>query len=179
MYELVALSLLMRRPVTGYLIAGVIDDVVGPIAKASHGRIYPLLTKLTDDGLVEVVDQAETVGGRVSRTFAITDAGRERFRSLMLDTRSSPKDYREVFAFKASALDLIERGDRVVLLDHYIDFARAHVRHLVGQAEDLARSDSYGSGPEHGRRLSAVFAHLKSGWEAELRWVEGLRADEG
>src|SRR5437762_13308084 len=103
MYELIILSLLHRGAVHGYLIAGVINDVIGPFARASNGRIYPLLTKLEEDGLVSVKEEATSEGGRVSRSFAITEAGRTRFRQLMLDTSSSPREYRDLFAFKVTA----------------------------------------------------------------------------
>jgi DNA-binding PadR family transcriptional regulator len=74
-YELIALSLLMRGPLHGYIITGVINDVIGPHAKASNGRLYPMMTKLTADGLVKVHAETTTDGGRTARTFAITKAG--------------------------------------------------------------------------------------------------------
>lgn len=37
MYELIILSLLMREPSHGYLISKIINDIIGPIAKVSHG----------------------------------------------------------------------------------------------------------------------------------------------
>lgn len=40
MYELIILSLLMREPLHGYLIAKIINDMIGPIAKVSHGWLY-------------------------------------------------------------------------------------------------------------------------------------------
>jgi len=49
-YELIILGLLMRWPMHGYLIAGIIDDIIGPHAKISHGRLYPLLGRMEGGG---------------------------------------------------------------------------------------------------------------------------------
>ena len=46
MYELIILSLLMRFPLHGYLIAQIANDTIGPWAKISNGTLYPLLTRL-------------------------------------------------------------------------------------------------------------------------------------
>ena len=53
MYELIILSLLMRWNAHGYLIASIINDMIGPYAKVSNGRLYPLLAKLEEQGLIE------------------------------------------------------------------------------------------------------------------------------
>ena len=178
MYELIVLSLLSRGATHGYVISSVINDVVGPIARASNGRVYPLLTKLEEDGQIEVQAEDRSEGGRVSRTFAITPSGRARFRQLMLDTTSSPREYREVFSFKVTAFDQIERSDRVALLEHYVEFARAHVRHLELQGRDLATSSSYGHSAAQRARFSSVFAHLVSGWEREVAWATKMLSAE-
>ncbi len=177
MYELIILSLLSRGAVHGYLISSVINDVVGPLARASNGRIYPLLTKLEEDGMISVQTEATSEGGRVSRTFAITAAGRDRFRQLMLDTSSSPREYRDLFAFKVSAFDQIASADRVTLLQHYLEFARAHVRHLEAQGRDLATA-TYGHSGAQRVRFANVFEHLVGGWVREASWAAALLAGE-
>ena len=178
MYELIILSLLMRGATHGYVIAGVINDVIGPFARASNGRIYPLLTKLEEDGLVTVHEEATSEGGRTSRAFRITERGRVRFRQLMLDTTPGPREYRDLFAFKVTAFAELTRADRVVLLQHYVDFAQAHVRHLELQAQDIAEASTYGHTREQRRRFSSVFRHLLSTWRQEAAWAGELLAAE-
>lgn len=179
MYELIALSLLMRGPVHGYVISGVINDVIGPYARASNGRIYPLLAKLTEGGLVTVRDESASAGGRVARSFEITDAGRERFRRLMLDTSSNPREYRDIFAFKVTAFDLVEGQDRRRLLTHYAEFARAHIRHLTAQADDIETNASrYRHHPSEASRMKAVFNHLVNAWKTEQDWAATLLHQE-
>lgn len=178
MYELIILSLLVRGATHGYVIAGVINDVVGPFARASNGRIYPLLTQLEEQGLISVHEEATSDGGRVSRSFAITPAGRARFRELMLDTSSSPREYRELFAFKVNAFDHIAPQDRVRILDHYVHFAEAHVRHLEAQAADLAGATTYGLSDAERRRFATVFDHLTGVWRREAEWARAMLAVE-
>ena len=58
MYELIILSLLMRFPMHGYLIAKIANDLIGPWAKISVGSFYPLLSKLEQQGYItEVVEK--------------------------------------------------------------------------------------------------------------------------
>ena len=55
MYELIILSLLMRGPIHGYLISKFINDIIGPVAKVSHGWLYPRLAKLQEEDLLQIV----------------------------------------------------------------------------------------------------------------------------
>jgi DNA-binding PadR family transcriptional regulator len=174
MYELIILSLLMRGATHGYVIAGVINDVIGPFARASNSRIYPLLARLEDQGLISMHEEATSEGGRVSRAFSITSAGRVRFRELMLDQSSSPREYRDTFAFKVTALDQLDREDRIQILEHYIEFARAHVRHLTREGNDLAGSTSYGHSEAQRAQFSSVFNHLVALWQREADWATGM-----
>jgi DNA-binding PadR family transcriptional regulator len=177
MYELITLSLLARGPVHGYVISTVINDVIGPFARASNGRVYPLLTSLEKAGLIVVKAETASEGGRVARTFAITTAGRARFRDLMLDTTQTPREYRDLFAFKVTAFDLVSKDDRVLLLRHYQDFAAAHVRHLEHQGRDIA-SAGYGFSAAEQAWFVEVFGHLVATWKREAAWATELLAQE-
>jgi DNA-binding PadR family transcriptional regulator len=177
-YELIILSLLMRGATHGYVIAGVINDVVGPFARASNGRIYPLLTQLEEQGFVTVHEEAVSDGGRVSRSLAITSKGRARFRELMLDTSTSPREYRDLFAFKVTAFDHLVPEDRARILEHYVHFAEAHVRHLEAQAADLADATTYRHSEAERQRFAAVFDHLTAVWRREAEWATEMLAEK-
>ena len=58
MYELIILSLLMRWPMHGYLIAKVTNDQIGPWAKLSSGTMYTILARLEAENLIEAVRRA-------------------------------------------------------------------------------------------------------------------------
>src|SRR5579875_3131370 len=105
MYEFIVLAQLMHGPAHGYLIAKIINDMIGPYARISYGRLYPLLAKLEQNGLIAVDEtQSAGQGDRQLRIYKITDAGRLRFRILMNDTGSNPGDYQRLFLYKVAAL---------------------------------------------------------------------------
>ena len=175
MYELLLLALLTRQPMHGYLFIRVINDMIGPFAKVSNGRLYPLLTKLAADGLV-VVEQ--TVGRQ--RTFAITAPGRARFHRLMMDTTSNPGDYARLFWLKVPFFEGLTPGERLYLLDHYRNYCRAHLVHLDGELTEL-EVDALPRASMTREQLAATVAtirHLRNGWQLEYDDLLALRAAE-
>lgn len=179
MYELIILSLLMRFPAHGYLIAHIINDIIGPYARMSNGRLYPLLARLEESGLIEAYEEIaqEQRGERTSRKYRITDEGRERFHTLMMDTTSNPGEYQRLFLQKATVLHLLEPSERLYLIDHYINYCQAHVLHLTAEKEDLAWSNY----PGHQSSLPAtldVMEHMTDQWRLEVEWALHLRAEE-
>jgi DNA-binding PadR family transcriptional regulator len=184
MYELVILGFLMRRPYHGYLIARIINDMIGPFARLSNGRLYPLLAKLEQEGMI-VVAAAESVAvvgasDRQHRTFEITEAGRQRFRELMLDTTSNPGDYQRIFWFKLPNLHWLEPSERLYLLDHYINFCQTHLFHLTNESRDLERKglDAYDMSGEQLAASLAAMRHLHDQWQLELESARTWRSHE-
>ncbi len=116
MYEFIVLAQLMHGPAHGYLIAKIINDVIGPYARLSYGRLYPLLAKLEQNGLIaaEREDSSGEKRDRQLRVYTITDAGRMRFQVLMNDTGSSPGEYQRFFAYKVTAFSFITPVQRLL-----------------------------------------------------------------
>jgi len=76
------LGLLAEEPASGYDLTKKFERLLQRYAwHAQHSQIYPELTKLAADGLVEVAAE----GPRGRRTYAITDRGREDLRRWMLN----------------------------------------------------------------------------------------------
>jgi DNA-binding PadR family transcriptional regulator len=143
MYELVILGFLMQMPYHGYLIAKIINDMIGPFARLSNGRLYPLLAKLEQEGLIQAAP-GEAVPAplrperdRQHHSYQITEAGRQRFHELMMDTTSNPGEYRRIFWFKLPNLHWLEPAERLYLLDHYVNFCQTHLFHLANERRDL------------------------------------------
>jgi len=65
------LALLQEGPLNGYQIMSEIEERSGGAWRPSPGAVYPALSQLADEGLIE----AEESGGR--RTFRLTEAGRQ------------------------------------------------------------------------------------------------------
>jgi DNA-binding PadR family transcriptional regulator len=186
MYEFIILAQLMNGAAHGYLIAKIINDMIGPYARLSPGRLYPLLAKLEQNGLIAA--DTEVRGDRQLRVYCITEAGRMRFHLLMRDTGSSPGEYQKLFPYKVCAFGFITPGERLRLIDHYINYCQAHVFHQQAEMEDMIRE-----APQYGRsiapgyiRLDAysiestvnVMQHSIDQWQHELDWARSLRQRE-
>lgn len=184
MYELIILGFLARYPMHGYLIAKIINDMIGPLAKVSNGRLYPLLTKLEADGLIAPVSAAAPTASRGERrqghTYEITEAGRERLHQLMMDTVSNPGEYRLIFWYKVPYFEAIQPAERLYLIDHYANYCLTHIFHLTHELETLERDvqrEGYLNPVQLERSLFAI-QHYRTGWQHELESARTLRARE-
>lgn len=180
MYELIVLTLLSRHPMHGYLIASVINDMIGPYARISNGRLYPLLAKLQDEGLItpQGADAPAGKGERHQRAYVITESGRVRFHQLMLDTTSNPGDYDRIFWLKVPYLEALQLYERLYLVDHYLNYCQTHVFHLTGEAEGLRRDiveRAYMSREQLDATL-LVIEHVIRTWQLSAADARALRA---
>lgn len=178
MYELIILSHLVRRPSHGYLIAKIINDIIGPYAKISNGRFYPLLAKLEHEGYIETHSEPtqQQRGDRHSHQYTITTKGRQRQHQLMLDTTSNPGEYSKLFFQKAFSLDLLQVEERLYLIDHYINYCQAHILHLRAEQEDILQNGlDYGLKSVLIASISNAQQHLRQQWQLELDWAVELR----
>ncbi len=196
MYEFIVLAQLMHGPAHGYLIAKIINDVIGPYARLSYGRLYPLLAKLEQNGLIaaEREDSSGEKRDRQLRVYTITDAGRMRFQVLMNDTSSSPGEYQRFFAYKVTAFSFITPVQRLHLIDHYIHYCQAHIFHLQTESEDMVRQTAeldelWDKAPQlvHGfpqidsysvESVVNTMQHFIDQWQLELEWAKRLRERE-
>jgi DNA-binding PadR family transcriptional regulator len=182
MYEFIILSQLMLSSRHGYLIAKIINDIIGPYARLSPGRLYPLLTKMEQNGLIEVDRDIvkKQQGDRQSRAYKITEAGRVRFYVLMRDTSLSPGEYQKLFAYKVSSFSFIAPVERIALIDHYIHYCQAHIFHQQSEADDLVRNgQNYATMDSFQLAFTLeVVRHSIDGWQGEIEWAQILRAKE-
>jgi DNA-binding PadR family transcriptional regulator len=183
MYELIILSQLMLHPAHGYMIASIINDMIGPYARISNGRLYPLLSKLEKSSLIAPYTDAPVgqQSDRQLRTYQITEVGRKRFHELMMDTTSNPGEYQKIFLQKVSMLEFLKPSERLRLIDHYINYCQAHVMHMTAEADDLVqRSPDWGPdwGPARLKAVLDVMQHTVDQWQVELDWARTLRERE-
>jgi len=123
------LGLLARRPMTGYELARQFDLSLANAWHARHSQIYPELAKLEDLGLVEVVEQ----GARRSRTFDVTEAGREELRRWLTETEPV-RTQRSETGVRWFLMFLLDPADRRAVLEREMAF-------LDAQAEGLRAID--------------------------------------
>ena len=180
MYELLVLSFLMYRPLHGYLIAKMSNDILGPWEKVSRGTLYPLLTKLERAGLITAlqVDEATSDTDRQSNVFSITSLGQKRFFQLMLDSTSSSGSYRKLFHIKTLHLDLLSLEDQLYLVDHYLSYCQTSIRYQQAQAQNLAQDSvkrNYMGGPMLPQAVTNLMELLIEQWQTELVWTQSIR----
>ena len=196
MYEFIILAQLMNGPAHGYLIAKIINDMIGPFARLSYGRLYPLLAKLEENGLItaQIDTSSGKQGDRHLRIYAITDAGRMRFQILMDDTGLNLGDYQYIFAYKVTAFIHISVPDRLRLIDHFINHCQTNIFHLQTEVEDMvvkgAEMDELRqTSPEQAHSYSRldmysienivnVMQHAGDIWKLQLEWAKQLRERE-
>ncbi len=186
-YELLILGRLMYAPYHGYLIMHVIDEMIGPWQKVSAGTLYPLLARLERDGLIEslATPDDQTRSRRTARNYAITDAGRARFRELMLDMVSSVGEYQRLFHLKVPHLEFLTFDEQIELLEHYRDYCRAAIRHLertnrefegwLGGTMPYSPIETRQGSREGLENAIMTTRHMIQRWQAELDWVDQLQ----
>ena len=182
MYELIILSLLMREPIHGYLISKIINDIIGPLAKVSHGWLYPRLAKLEQEGLIVNLyeGEEEKKGERQLRTYKITGEGRKGFHELMMDTSSNPGEYSKFFWQKVSFLEYLHPAERLHLIDHYINYCQTHILHLKDQAKNLVEGkvQYYALDLTQLEATLHVLRRSTSHWQVDLEYANNLREKE-
>ena len=85
------LGLLTWRPLSGYDLKVTIERSLGNFWSESYGQIYPQLTQLAQDGLIEPEAEPPS-SGRNKKVYRITDAGRRALADwLAVPPASRPK----------------------------------------------------------------------------------------
>jgi PadR family transcriptional regulator PadR len=86
------LAALLRGPLHGYAIMKRAEELSGGRVRLATGTLYTALDRLTAEGHVQLVSE-ESVGGRVRRTYGLTESGSaalraEAVRSVLSHPRS-------------------------------------------------------------------------------------------
>jgi DNA-binding PadR family transcriptional regulator len=177
----------MKNSAHGYLIASIINDIIGPYARISNGRLYPLLAKMEQAGLIAVRTEPASAppGDRQLRVYEITEAGKKRYRVLMMDTTLNPGEYQKLFSLKVCDFAFLSPVERLRLIDHYMHYCQAHIIHLTMQMEEvLQESSSWWPEMEpankkaHVERVFRVMQHYIDEWQLEHDWAKSLREME-
>ncbi len=187
-YELIILGTLMVGPFHGYLIAKIVQNILGPYGKISAGRLYPLLTKLEEGGLIvvePVSEQQERQHRPISRRshipsrrYRITEDGRKRLHDLMMDTTAYLGEYQKVFLQKVAYFSFLQPEERLQLIEHYRGYCQNLVSYGTARAEELARSGTESPIQMTSAQLADLLVgmqHKIHQWQQEFLWAEELR----
>src|SRR4051795_10802555 len=120
------LGLLAVEPATGYELTRKFDKSISNAWHASHSQIYPELARLEDEGMVEVVAE----GARNSKTWALTDAGREELRRWLVEVEPSRQQRNESALRSFLTPRLLDPDDARIALQRDLAYVREHIAML-------------------------------------------------
>lgn len=134
------LGLLRDEPASGYDLTQRFARGIGRYAwSAKHSQIYPELRKLTDEGLIEVVDE----GARGKRVYGTTEAGRTELREW-LQGEPTGGTIRNEFLLRLFLIGGLEPAEATEMLEHVEEYTETMVEELtntyeqhVGDADEL------------------------------------------
>ncbi|GHO47878.1 PadR family transcriptional regulator [Ktedonospora formicarum] len=181
MYELIILALLMHWPLHGYFITKISNEIIGPWEKVSRGTVYPLLRKMEQGGLIrqtQLNDERYNTSDRQSKGYEITQAGRQRFLELMLDTTSGLHNYRRLFHIKAMHLNFLPLDEQLYLIGHYQSYCQTAMHHQTQEARELLEDPEQRRAEMGGSFFDSVLDYMHytaDSWKVELEWCAKLR----
>jgi len=163
------LAVLTKGEATGYEIKKMFEE--GPFAhfqSASFGSIYPALSRLLAEGLVEARAQ-EQDGRPDKKVYSITPAGDAVF-SAALTTTPEADIFRSDFLFLLFFAARIPEARVIELIDRRIEMYRGKYAHITGMVADRR---ARGCASDPGRDAVAGFGAAL--YEAAANYLESNR----
>ncbi|MFC5827862.1 PadR family transcriptional regulator [Nonomuraea insulae] len=130
-------------------------------ARQSH--IYPELKRLAEEGLIVIAEE----GARGSRTYAVTDAGREELRAWLLSP-PKPRAVRDEHGLRMCLLSALDPPEAGRLVRGYLETAEQMVAELRTVAEAADAGEHPRGGLRFGR-LALQYGILQ--YEAQREWA--------
>ena len=117
MYELLMLSALMSRNMSGYKLRIILENAMVPRRKISNGVLYPLLDKLESKGCIGF-DEADQ-DSRGTKIAHITEEGRRYFAELMAKPVVHDAKWDDAYRFKMRGMHYIDAAEQVSILQDF------------------------------------------------------------
>ncbi|GAP00331.1 PadR family transcriptional regulator [Fructobacillus ficulneus] len=115
MYDLLILSLLSSRSMSGYKLATVLGSTVVPRRKISNGVLYPVLNRMEKAGYIEGYD----CHSRNAKVFDITDAGQDYLLDLINKPVGQDGNRDNAYYFKFRSFSYLENDKKAEILTDY------------------------------------------------------------
>lgn len=162
--EILILRHLSRHPAHGYELRKRIEETTGIVI--NNNSLYPALKRFVKAGAVEVtVEQHESKPPR--HVYELTDVGRELLHDLLSEFSAAQAGDDLEFLTRVGQFGFLDASERIAILDTRSAALEAASARLAALTERA--SGEFWS--------STVVAHLRDQTEAELRWLETLRAE--
>ena len=154
----------MGGPLHGYALKAWLERYMGSLITVNFGAIYPLLRRLSEQGLIE--SRHEEHQQRKITTYSITRAGRKRFKAEMLSfANESRVNARSRFLTKAYFFAQVSPAERIAILE----------QRLVVLSQKPKLEETELPGDEYKRALYEFAGGLI---ETEAAWVQWMLTAE-
>ena len=147
------LGLLAAAPSNGYELTQRFDRSLSNAWRASHSQIYPELAKLEQAGMIEVVGE----GPRRSRTWGVTEAGREEIRRWLLESQPD-RTQRSETGVRWFLVFLLEPDERRTVLERELAEVEAHLEWMTQLTEEVPPEGQFRPVLDMGLRVERVMA---------------------
>ena len=167
--EFTLLGLLANGPLHGYELRKRSLTIMGPFRALSFGSLYPLLKRMADEGVIEVIDggsSSSSKGNKSRRTriaYQITKSGLQRFQELT-ETLDATED--EAFGVHFAFFGPTSHTNRVRILE-----AR---RRRLREKADLLRHELERSPIGLDKYFIEWRRHSLDSAEREIAWLDEM-----
>jgi len=121
MYELFILSELIEKPLNGYNLKRILQNVLGNERNVSFGMIYPQLDRLEKNGYITTsLDQ--TASKKTSKLNTITTSGKERFQELMVAPVTPNQNAQLTYEIKIGSFHMVSIQTQIAIMQNYIEY---------------------------------------------------------
>ncbi|MDQ0058728.1 PadR family transcriptional regulator [Paenibacillus harenae] len=168
MYELFVLGELSINAKHGYDIQYMLKNTVGPIQQISNGTLYPLISKLVENGYINQRDEPQE-GGRQRKMYELTEAGRQRFDELMAAPLEYSTDIELQLHFKMTFFGYVSKEIRLATMEQYLEYLQFNLKYILELESQVASKPEI---PETKRaEVLRMFGHRRSATESEVQWT--------
>ncbi len=176
MYEFLILAQLSRSPRHGYMIVKILDHIIGPFQRVQSGALYPVLSRLEEEGLIQAVESDASSEGHKRKVYAITETGRARLYQHLMDTEHHLGEYDQFFTQKVGLFSQLSPEERLYLSRHYAVYAQQNIDHLERKRREFIAAAPEHLNDEQMGDILMIMEHRIAYWETERGWAERLIA---
>ncbi|GAA0843302.1 PadR family transcriptional regulator [Paenibacillus glucanolyticus] len=169
MYELFVLGELVTGDKHGYMLQEILKNAGGPYRQISSGTLYPLLSRMVDNGWIHLKLDETGGGKRPRKIYQITDAGQQKFLELMEKPLEFNMDTEHHFHFKMVYFRYVPKEIRLACLEQYLIYLETNLKHVT---EFEAEITFYKPEPEKQRlQLMRVLDHRRQMGLTNIEWI--------
>ena len=166
--HVVILGLLRDKPLYGYEIKQIIEEHMGDWTDIKFGSIYFALSRLNEEGAVEVAEEVYDSARPARRVYRITDKGRKMFDRLLRQLWTERRRTLYPLDIAVFFLDSLTAEEAHRYISGCVAECEEALARLTAHEEEQFQNHDI---PDQGRY---IFEHSKIHLEAELNWLKKL-----